>query len=191
MIGGRARLSPEPAVSVGSSTADWDAIEREYRLGQLSIKEIARQQGGAVTDRGITRHAKVHGWTRDLSGAVRTRVRESLVREGVRANKSELVGVEPSDEALIDEAAARGVEVVRSHRWDIKALRQTAAGLLDDLRSDLGVKITDRSRVICDLSAAMARLIPLERQAFGLDEDRPDLAGIQITWPLPKTALDD
>jgi hypothetical protein len=35
------------------------------------------------------------------------------------------------------------------------------------------VPLIHRSRVIADLSSAMARLISLERQAFGLDEDRP------------------
>ena len=55
---------------------------------------------------------------RDLSGAVRSRVCESLVREGVGANL--LAGVTPYEAAIVD-AAARGVEVVRSHRRDIDA----------------------------------------------------------------------
>ena len=63
---------------------DWDAIERAYRAGQLSIKELARQH--KLSDTAIHKRAKAKGWTRDLSGAVRTRVRESLVCEGVRAN---------------------------------------------------------------------------------------------------------
>jgi hypothetical protein len=118
------------------------------------------------------------------------------------------MGVVPSDAAIIDEAAAIGVELVRSHRRDIAGLRGAVGELLDELGAagkmcevagvEEGVavampllKITDRSRVIAELARAMALLVPLERQAFGLDEDRPDLAGIQITWPLPKTALDD
>ena len=56
---------------------DWDAIEREYRAGQLSIKELARQH--KLSDTAIHKRAKAKGWTRDLSSAVRTRVRESLV----------------------------------------------------------------------------------------------------------------
>jgi hypothetical protein len=72
--------------------------------------------------------------------------------------------------------------VVRSHRRDIDALRQAAAELLSELRAPtqrdkdgvlVVVPLIHRSRVIADLSSAMARLVPLERQAFGLDEDRP------------------
>jgi len=60
---------------------------------------------------------------------VRSRVRVSLVREGVRANL--LAGVTPSEAAIVD-AATRGVEVVRSHWRDIDALR-AAAVLLSEL----------------------------------------------------------
>jgi len=73
-----------------------------------------------------------NGWTRDLSGALRSRVRESLVRE-VRANL--LAGVTPSEAAIVDAAAARGVEVGRSHRRDIVALRGAAAVLPSELRA--------------------------------------------------------
>ena len=139
---------------------DWDAIQREYRAGQLSIKELARQH--KLSDTAIHKRAKAKGWTRDLSGAVRTRVRESLVYE-VRANL--IAGSKPSNADIIDEAAAIGVAVVRSHRRDIDALRQAAAGLLGELgaptqRDEDGVLVVvpliHRSRVIADLSSAMA-----------------------------------
>jgi hypothetical protein len=65
--------------------------------------------------------------SRPLGRAVRNRVRESLVREEVRANQSELMGAVPSEAAIVDAAAARR-RVVRSHRSDIAGLRQAAAG---------------------------------------------------------------
>ena len=65
---------------------------------------------------------------RDLSSAVRSRVRESLVRAGVRANL--FAGVTPSEAAIVDAAAARGVEVVRSHRHTSPGHR----GLLSEVR---------------------------------------------------------
>jgi hypothetical protein len=149
------------------TSPDWPTIERHYRAGTLSIREIARQNG--VSDTAIRKQAKKAAWTKDLSARVRIRVRESLVREGSR--NCELAGIKPSDAAIIDEAAAIGVAVVRSHRFDINALRQAAVALLNDLRLDLALKVSERSRVIADLSSAMARLVPLERQAFGLDEE--------------------
>lgn len=191
-------------------TPDWPAIERDFRAGQLSIKELGRQH--TVSDTAIRKHAKKEGWTRDLSGAVRARVRDRLVREGVRANQSANQGEPagpPSDAAIVDEAAARGVEVVRSHRYDIARLREAAAVLLAELRPAppqgapaqrdgtdgillVPLKVTDRSRVISDLSAAMARLVPLERQAFGLDEDKPQGSQpMTVVWEgMPQPAYD-
>jgi len=49
---------------------------------------------------------------------------------GVRANL--LAGVTPSEAAIVDAAAARGVEVVRSHRRDIDA-SGAAAVLVSEL----------------------------------------------------------
>jgi hypothetical protein len=172
----------------GVTTPDWSAIESHYRAGTLSIREIARQNG--VSDTAIRKQARKAGWTKDLSARVRIQVRESLVREGSR--QCELAGIKPSDAAIVDEAAAMGVAVVRSHRYDINALRQAAAGLLDDVRSDPGLKVTERARVIAELAMAYARLVPLERQAFGLDEDRPQGSQpMTVVWEgMPQPAYD-
>lgn len=185
-------------------TPDLANVERDYRAGQLSNREIGRRHGRS--EAWVRKVAKEKSWARDLAGAVRHRVRESLVREGVRANQCELAGVEPSDTAIVDEAAAIGVELVRSHRRDIAAVRKAATDLLDELglrgppeewqlsgaQGRLLLKITDRSRVASDLAAILARLIPLERQAFGLDEDRP--GGSQpmtVVWEgMPAPAYD-
>ena len=181
---------------------DWDAIEAKFRAGQLSIKAIGHQHG--ISDTAIRGRVKALGWTRDLSEAVRHRVRESLIREGVRSN--ELAGVTPSDAAIIDEAAAIGIAVVRSHRSDIDRLRKAATGLIDELglrgppaewqlsgeKGPMLMKVLDRSRVLSDLAAIMARLIPLERQAFGLDEDRPGgSVPMTVIWEgMPAPAYD-
>jgi hypothetical protein len=176
------------------TSPDLAIVEAHYRAGQISHREIGRQHGRSES--WVRKLAKRKGWTRDLASAVRHRVRESLVREGSR--QSELMGIKPSDAAIIDEAAAMGVAVVRSHRIDINALRVAAVELLAQVQWEIGnaqavpLKITDRSRVIADLSAAMARLVPLERQAFGLDEDRP--GGSQpmtVVWEgMPQPAYD-
>jgi hypothetical protein len=74
--------------------------------------------------------AKANGWTRGPSGAVRSLVRESLVREGVRANL--LAGVTLSEAVIVDAAAQRAGSRWRSHRRDIDALRKAVAGALHD-----------------------------------------------------------
>jgi hypothetical protein len=54
------------ASAVDPPLVDWEAIEREYRAGQVSVREIARKS--AVTEGSIR---KRDGWTRNLADQVR------------------------------------------------------------------------------------------------------------------------
>lgn len=150
---------------------DWEAIEREYRAGQLSVAEIARQHG--ITHPAILKRAKRDGWTRNLAARVREKVTERLVTEDVTAGNAQEV---------VDHAAARGVEVVRQHRRDIRSLndlaerlRSKADALIEKVESlkDL----TDATSAIESLARTTSRLVPLERQAFSLDDARPEDGG--------------
>jgi hypothetical protein len=101
---------------------DWEVVEREYRAGQLSVSEIGRQHD--VSHTAINKRARRDGWTRSLADKVRRAVSDRLVSSEVSAaNAAEAVDV----------AAARGVEVVRSHRRDIGRARDVAARLLEEL----------------------------------------------------------
>jgi len=77
-------------VNTSRSKADWEAIEREYRAGQLSIREIGRKHG--VSDTAVRKEAKARGWVRGEAAPVRT--------EGSRANRSEPTGGEQSRDHL-------------------------------------------------------------------------------------------
>ncbi len=65
---------------------DWEAIERAYRAGLLSIREIASTQG--ITHGAINKRAKRDGWERDLRAKLQAKA-DSLVskRTVTAANK--------------------------------------------------------------------------------------------------------
>jgi len=48
---------------IESKQIDWEAIEKEYRAGMLSIREVARRN--SVDHAYLIRTAKKEGWTRD------------------------------------------------------------------------------------------------------------------------------
>lgn len=179
---------------------DWEAIEREYRAGQLSVSEIGRQHG--VSHTAINKKAKAQGWTRNLAARVREEVSAKLVSDGVSAaNARETVAL----------AAARAVDVVRSHRKDIARSRDVAARLLEELdmatahRDQIAeeidafcdvegadseaargraekrraamhraVGLATRAGAMQSLMGAMKSIVQLERQAFNIDGDVPD-----------------
>ena len=172
----------------GKPKTDWEAIEREYRAAQLSVREIARQFG--VSHVAIGKKAKEKGWVQDLAEKVRKEVTSRLVTIGVTTSGA-------GTRKTVEEAAERVVRVVREHREDISEARKLTKALVAELRvasenregieseialetaSDANgkrrammlraVSLPSRAGVITSLSAAMKNLISMERQAFNLD----------------------
>lgn len=170
---------------------DWEAIEREYRAGVLSLREIARQF--AISDTAIRKRAKAEKWSRPLADKVRDAVREKLVRtDGSQTGSQSAV----RDEEIVENAAIRGMAVVTSHRRDLEqlhGLKRILAGrlaqLLDGIKPDgpcLGERET-LGDLLEKLSRVTARLIPLERQAFSLDANDPE-KGQKVILAEPLTA---
>ncbi|WLG43246.1 hypothetical protein [Pseudomonas sp. FP1740] len=172
---------------------DWEAIERAYRAGALSIRTIADRNG--ISDTAIRKKAKASGWARDLSEQVRKEVRNKLVRGEVREDQC----ANPERDAeIVEEAAEEGARVVRSHRRDIRKATNLANLLMDDLLTTISkreeiedsideetkedsngmrranmlsaVSLPSNAKTLFQLSSAMKNLQVLERQAFGLDD---------------------
>lgn len=62
---------------------DWEAVERDYRIGQLTIRQI--QEKHKVSNGGMMERVKKESWTRDLSESVRlatkAKVRAKVVQQ--------------------------------------------------------------------------------------------------------------
>lgn len=191
---------------------DWEAVERDYRAGVLSIREIARQHG---TKEGTIRsRAKVRGWERDLTAQVRARAAEKLSRDhaGVRADVRRV-----SDEEAIEHGANLIDGIVRLHRNDIRSGRELVELLMAELRSECvhkdllvelaeghiadtevdqqaanvirrAVSLPGRASTLRDLAQSMQRLIALERQAFNVDDDDAK-AGSGLLNNVPRDTL--
>lgn len=168
---------------------DWEAIEREYRTGQLSIREIARLYG--ITHPAIVAKAAKHGWTRDLSAQVRREARARLVTGEV----TETV----TNAELVNAAANRAVAVVKDHRVLLKTGRMLIGRLVQELiettekQEEIGeaieaetnddrdsrrrtqmlraVSLPARAATMRDLSAAMKNVVQMERLSYALDDD--------------------
>lgn len=170
-----------------ASTVDWEAIEREYRAGQLSVSEIGRQHG--VSHTAINKRAKKEAWKRDLTKRVRQEVSSRLVSDEVS---------EANAQEAVETAAARGVELVRQHRGLLSRSNRIVQKLLDELESGTdnadeieeeieaetigdrnpqrrnamlrAVSLPSRAATARELSQTLKNVIPLERQAFNLDD---------------------
>ena len=161
--------------------ADWEAIERAYRAGQLSLRAIASAHG--ITEGAIRKKAKAESWQRALADKVRQAVREKLVRtDGETGTQHGTQPQRASDSEIIEGAALRGLTVITTHRKDLQQLHGLKRILAERLSTFLqgvtpdGPCLGDKESpgdLLEKLSRITARLIPLERQAHNLDAD-PD-----------------
>lgn len=187
---------------------DWEAVEREYRAGQLSVREIGRQFG--VSHVGINKKAKAEGWSRDLAAKVRQEIRNRLVTGPVTTVNAK---------EAVETAAARGVELVRQHSAILARANAIIAKQLDELDGEgdviaeieaeieietagdrntvrrnamlKAVSLPSRAATVRELSQALKNVIPLERQAHNLDTDDGTGDSATFTFRLDRPKQDD
>jgi len=170
---------------------DWEAIEKEYRAGQLSNVQIGKQY--FVTEGAIRKKAKTEQWKKDLAKKVREAVREKLVRSEVRISNA-------NDRDIIEQSAERGSKLILEHRQDITSLRNLETKLIDELQDNptklyitqyqgeiiekvVGLTASERAAAANNLANVQHKRIQLERQAFNLDEPGANIADILAALP--------
>jgi hypothetical protein len=172
---------------------DWIALYEEYRTGQFSNVVLGKKYG--VNESAIRKRAQKESWEKDLIVEVQRRVREKLVRgEGEQKGETRRTPSVRDDEEIVEEASQRGVEVINSHRKDIAKLRTIAQTLLGELEQnqkqsivvgkgedkkviEIELSLKEKSEILRNISQAAAKYIPLERQAFNLNDQFSDPNG--------------
>lgn len=182
---------------------DWEAVERDYRAGLKSLREIGIGHG--VTHGAIRKRAGRDGWDRDLSARIKAKA-ESLVS---KAEVPTTVSTDTAaEEKAIVEANATAIMRVRlEHRKDIARARTLAMDLLAELEqtaeaaplierlealvaADAGLdgaivlkrqqqlvkvlELGNRTATMKMLADTMTKLIGLEREAYSLKTDAKD-----------------
>ena len=184
-----------PSTDKPSSKTDWEAIERAYRAGLKSIREVAEIHG--VSDTAIRKKAAAHGWNRDLSVKVQERVRTKLVRKKPEREPSVLTP--EAEQAIIEEAATEIVTIVRRHQ--VKINRQSdlvdmltqqlvdVAGNKEDFEQAIedetaedqsgkrramlmkAIALPTHASTAVNLANALKTLIGMERQAYSIKDE--------------------
>lgn len=169
-----------------SSRYDWEAVERDYRTGRYSLSELSAMHGPAKSS--IDKRAKRDGWEKDLSGPVRQRTREKVIRSTL--SDEALEALEGDDAGIVEEAASLNAAVVKGHRKQLSAWRE----ILDKYTTRLTAQLEADKLEVIDKSGdkqeidvpldyigkslnagtqALDRVVRMERDSYGLD-DEPD-----------------
>ena len=169
----------------GYSLKVWDQIQSEWLAGQLSLSDISRTYGPSRST--IRAKAKRFSWPPrgSLVDEVRKEIQSQLLNDrGAPASAPPL----QTDE-IIDNAAKRGVTIIRRQRKLLAELLGVAEVTLEELREmavisrkTLGKKQTKAQvQLVAALSKArldgmravsqvLGQAIPLERLAYSLDK---------------------
>ncbi len=150
---------------------DWEAVERDYRTGSLSLRELGVKHG--VDNAAIARKKKKEGWTQDLTSAVRQATNAALIQEIVSTAVSE---GQQSVSTAVMAAAEVNRQVIVGHR---KALQQLESDALSARARLLALAegaadVREAAAVVTALEASgrtLKLVIEGQRKAFGLDDE--------------------
>lgn len=180
---------------------DWEAVEREYRGGILSLREIAELHPG-TNYVAISRKAKKEGWERNLADKIRAKADALVTKHSVTAGVTENGRV--SEQQVIETNAQAIVSVRLSHRAGLSDGREIIKSMMAELSAQCGeenaallrqlgdmmrcpdefgndklndlymkvVSLPGRAKTMKDLADSMVKLIDKERQAFDMDADK-------------------
>lgn len=150
---------------------DWEAIERAYRAGLLSVRAIGESHG--VNHATILKRAKKEDWKRDLTDQVRAATKQKVTTAvTTKSNQSKVV----TDADIIEEASDQAAAVVLAHRSGLAQWR----GIADKLSAvlvDMDVTPDNAGDFARSLNAgvdAQLKVIKGERQAYNLDTETGD-----------------
>lgn len=169
---------------------DTEAVEADYRAGQLSQRAIATKHG--CSEAAIRKWALKFGWQQDLSGKVKQATKAKLtktVAETTPKAKERTADTPLSDEEIVEEASNAAVDVVTSHRlraseyqgivqlYGSKLREQLDNGKLmvkapngDPIEIDIPLEYI--GKCLNSATQSLERLIKIERQAYSLDDQQ-------------------
>lgn len=171
---------------------DWEAIERDYRTGKFTLRELEAKHGPSYAE--ISRRSKREGWTKDLRDIINQATSAAVLRETVTAAQKDVT------ETVIV-AAELNKNVILAHREGLKRITGIKQKLLDqieqaaenlpeleevveilrkpdengnDRMNDMMRRAMARSSLVDDLKKLTEvdeRVRKGEREAFGLDDE--------------------
>ncbi len=114
-----------------SNPIDWELVEREYRMGQCTLRQLGATHG--VDPSVILRRAKSHGWVQDKREVVKARSEAQLLKASGGTPKTATPGNATPTDRDINVAATVRTNVILAHRRDAGRARALAMTMIEEL----------------------------------------------------------
>ena len=159
------------AVSVKRKRVDWEAVERDYRTGRFTLRELEAKHG--ANNATISRRAAKHGWTQDLSDAIKQATNARLI-ESIVATECSNAQQNAADTVLA--AAEVNTRVILGHRSGLNRITEIKGKLLAQIEQ------------AAENMVALADVIEMVRNP---DENGIDRANDALRKAMSRSALVD
>ena len=170
---------------------DWEAVERDYRTGRFSLRELAVLHNANHAT--IGRRVEREGWTKDLTHAIRLATHAKLIEEETQQHCD---GARQSATTVVLAAAETNRQIILGHRRQAVAARtamETARAKLLAL-SDTVADIREAAVLVSateSLSRTSRIVIEMELQAFGLTDKAAEDDRLKQTNPSARYQMSD
>lgn len=116
-------------MSAARKQVDWEAVERDYRAGIKTLRQMADEHG--VSHVAITKHATKNGWSRDLQAKIKAKAEEKVTK----AQVTSLVTVETKlrDQQIVEANAEIVAQADLANRKDVLAALEVSRSQLAEV----------------------------------------------------------
>lgn len=113
----------------GKKHVDWELIEKDYRAGIKTVRQIAEERG--VSHTAINKKAKQFAWERDLEQKIQTAAKNKVSRKAVSTEVS--TATKLSDAQVVEKYADIVASVDEIQREDVKLAIDNSRSQLQEL----------------------------------------------------------
>lgn len=166
------RKSATKQVVPKKARIDWDAVERDYRTGRHTNRELAEKY--SVSHTAINKRARDNQWNQDLTDHIRQATNAKLTQAFVSTEVSKDF---QNVSTAIEIAAAANAQIIHGHRARLATLHEAVETAKDKLML-LGDSVADIRaaatfvQAVGNLATATKTLIEQERKAHNLDAEQ-------------------
>lgn len=118
-------------VSTNSVKIDWELVEADYRIGIMSLRQMANEYG--CCEGAIRKKAKALKWDRDLNAKVKKRAEDLVRSEEVRTSVRNATPITPTELEKIEISAKIQADKTIEHRTIIGRHSKLVFKLMEEL----------------------------------------------------------
>jgi hypothetical protein len=164
---------------------DWESVERDYRAGVLSLREIGAER--LVSAPMILKRAKAEGWDRDLSARIQAKAEAAVNRAIVNAPVNGEQSVNLTEKDTIEANAAAIVSVRLRHRVGVKRGIDQCDRLMTYLESaKIEEDVKEFSTTLKQWAETHKSLVAMEREAWGIAPVAPEAPPAELPELTPE-----